>query len=129
MKKNTKIGDLIKAAREKARNGRGLSQAELAEMIGITQASLSEIEGGKSTPRKPTLIVLSIVLDDYFGEDWLREFFEKTIKNEFKAFNHGKLSDLFRRADELNDESIRDMTAVWEMLESEIIRRKKLETD
>lgn len=129
MKKSNKIGDRIKEAREKARNGRGMSQAELAETVGITQASLSEIELGKSAPRKPTLIALAIVIDDYFGEDWLREFFEKTIKNESKPFNHNRLLDVFRRADELNKESVREMTAVWEMLESEIMRRKKLETD
>ncbi len=52
------IGERIKLARENAHDGLGISQAELAELTGIKQASLSQIESDKTTPRKPTLIAL-----------------------------------------------------------------------
>ena len=40
---------------KKARNERGLSQSELAEQMGVTQASISQLETGKRQPT-PALI-------------------------------------------------------------------------
>src|SRR3989338_3410321 len=44
---------------KKARLGRGLSQAELAEKIGITQSRLSQIENGNGSFSAEQLITLS----------------------------------------------------------------------
>lgn len=115
------IGQRVKKARENA----GLSQFELAELTGIKQASLSQIEGDKTTPRKPTLIALSFVLNSDFEETWLREFFKSSVVQNSKEFNHEKLANLFREADQLNSESIKEMEHIWQMLKSEIERRKK----
>lgn len=120
-----KIGERIKAAREKARDGQGISQAELADLIGIKQASLSEIEVSKTTPRRPTLIALSFVLNNDFEEEWLREFFNSSVVREGREFNHKKLAELLAEADGLDTESIREMQHIWDMLRSEILRRKK----
>lgn len=126
VKQNSKIGDRIKNAREKARNGQGISQTELADLIGIKQASLSEIELSKSVPRRPTVIALSFVLGDDFGEDWLRDFFRSPVnQGDSKDFNHQNLAELFRKADALNEESISEMQHIWEMLKTEIDRRTK----
>jgi transcriptional regulator with XRE-family HTH domain len=118
------LGGKIKSARESANDGRGMSQAELAQLIGIKQASLSEIEVGKSTPRKPTLIALSFVLNDDFGEEWLREFFKSAVNKGVKEFNHAALAELLSEADELDEQAIKEMRHIWDMVGSEIERRK-----
>lgn len=41
---NEKLGNRIKTARENARNGKGISQGELAELTGINQTAISQIE-------------------------------------------------------------------------------------
>jgi len=120
-----KIGERIKSAREQARNGKGISQAELSKLIGIKQASLSEIEVSKTTPRAPTLIALSFVLNNDFEEEWLREFFNSSVVKNDKDFNHAELADLLAEADQLDVESIKEMRHIWDMLRSEIARRKK----
>ena len=119
------IGQRIKIARENAKEGAGLSQFELAELTGIKQASLSQIESNKTTPRKPTLIALSFVLNDDFGEEWLKEFFKNSTDQISKEFNHTRLAELFNEADSLDAESIKEMEHIWEMLKIEIARRKK----
>ncbi len=118
------LGGKIKSARESANDGRGMSQANLAQLIGIKQASLSEIEVGKSTPRRPTLIALSFVLNDDFEEEWLREFFKSDVNKGVKEFNHAALAELLAEADELDEESIKEMQHIWDMVRSEIKRRK-----
>lgn len=121
-----KIGERIKAAREKARGGQGISQTELADLIGIKQASLSEIEVSKTTPRKPTLIALSFVLNNDFEEEWLRKFFNSSVVREGREFNHKELAELLAEADGLDTESVREMQHIWDMLRGEILRRKKI---
>lgn len=46
---------------------------DLAELVNITQASLSKIELGKVEPLRKTLIAIAKALDDDFGIDWVRE--------------------------------------------------------
>lgn len=118
------LGGKIKLARESANDGRGMSQAELAQLIGIKQASLSEIEVGKSTPRRPTLIALSFVLNDDFEEEWLREFFRSAVNKGVKEFNHAALAELLAEADKLDEQAIKEMRHIWDMVGSEIERRK-----
>lgn len=45
------IGEIIK----KKRTERGLAQAELAHIIGVTQPAIGKLESGKSTPSSETL--------------------------------------------------------------------------
>jgi len=122
-----KIGDRVKFARENARNGKGYSQGELAELIGLKQASLSEIEVSKTTPRKPTLIALSFILNDDFGEEWLKDFFNQSAEEKLREFNHSELDELFNEANDLSKKAIQEMQPIWEMLKTEIKRRKSLE--
>ena len=53
------MGELIRKAREEA----GMSQAELAQMIYRRQATLSDIENGKTEANTSTLILLAAALD------------------------------------------------------------------
>ncbi len=52
------IGDRIKVARERG----GLSQSELAHKVGVSQKSLSQIETGKTQPRRLTLLAIEKAL-------------------------------------------------------------------
>lgn len=122
----SKIGERIKEARESVNDGKGISQSELADLVGIKQASLSEIEVGKTTPRKPTLIALSFVLNNDFGEGWLRDFFRSSVNMGVREFNHSELAKLFAEADQLDEEAVREMQHIWEMLRNEIKRRSDL---
>lgn len=63
------LGEIIKSARKK----RGFSQVELAEIVGVTQPSLSKIEKGDAEPMRKTLIALAKALGTNFGETWLDE--------------------------------------------------------
>jgi transcriptional regulator with XRE-family HTH domain len=127
MSTNKKIGDRIKIAREKARNGKGISQAELADLTGIKQASLSQIESSKTTPRKPTLIAIAFILNDDFGEPWLRDFFKQSTEISNKEFDYSEIENLFAETNGLSKQSIQEMQSIWEMLRAEIKRRKSLE--
>ncbi len=119
------IGEKIKQARTRARDGEGISQSELAELVGIKQASLSQIESGVSTPRKQTQIALARVLENDFGEPWLQDYLTKT-KNTHKTL-HPELDELLSEANELSEKSIRAMQPIWEMFRAEIKRRKRIE--
>jgi transcriptional regulator with XRE-family HTH domain len=48
------IGERIKLERER----RGITQADLAADVGITSKALSQIEGGKVSPRKTTIFAI-----------------------------------------------------------------------
>ncbi|WP_050764272.1 helix-turn-helix domain-containing protein [Thermus aquaticus] len=54
-----RIGQVIR----EARLAKGLSQAKLAKMVGITQPSLSEIERGICAPSAPVMLRLFKALD------------------------------------------------------------------
>jgi len=64
------MGELIRQAREEA----GLSQAELARLIYRRQATISDIENGKSEVSAGTLTLLAAALDKpiiYFFPRWI----------------------------------------------------------
>jgi transcriptional regulator with XRE-family HTH domain len=49
----------IRALRER----RGLSQRELAELVGTTQSAIARLEGGRISPSLPTLDRIAAALD------------------------------------------------------------------
>ena len=51
---------------------------QLGEIIGLSHASLSSLENGKTLPMRKTKIALAIALGDNFGEDWLDEHINST---------------------------------------------------
>lgn len=52
------IGDLIREAREK----KGLSQSELAKLMGVTRATVNGMEADRSSPTVNTLRKVAIAL-------------------------------------------------------------------
>lgn len=48
---------------KKLRNGKGLTQKELAAIINVSTSAVSQYERGKATPRRENLILLA----EYFG--------------------------------------------------------------
>ena len=60
-----KAGRAIRLAMEvrALREARGLSQRELAELIGTTQSAIARLEGGNVSPSLPTLDKIADALD------------------------------------------------------------------
>ena len=53
---------------KQARTEAGLSQAQLAEMVGVTRKTISSIETGQFCPTAKLALVLCIALDKKFEE-------------------------------------------------------------
>ena len=53
---------------KKARTEAGLSQAQLAEMIGVSRNTISSIETGQFSPTAKLALTLCIALDKKFEE-------------------------------------------------------------
>ena len=53
---------------KEARTEKGLSQAQLAEMVGVSRNTISSIETGQFNPTAKLALVLCIVLDKKFEE-------------------------------------------------------------
>jgi transcriptional regulator with XRE-family HTH domain len=64
------LGKRIRSARKAAK----LTLEELGRRIGISNQALSAIENGKKNPSRQTLMGLSMVLGNDFGEKWLAEY-------------------------------------------------------
>jgi len=64
MSASESVGTRIRAVRQ----ARGLSQTQLAVMIGITEQSVAKIERGKFRPSASTLARLAAVLDVALAE-------------------------------------------------------------
>ena len=60
-----KAGRAIRLAMEvrALREARGLSQRELAELVGTTQSAIARLEGGNVSPSLPTLDKIAEALD------------------------------------------------------------------
>ncbi len=59
---------VLKNRLREARKEKGLSQAELAEMVGVSRNTISSIETGQFTPTAKLALVLCIALDRKFEE-------------------------------------------------------------
>ena len=53
---------------KEARTGKKLSQAQLAEMVGVSRNTISSIETGQFNPTAKLALVLCIALDRKFEE-------------------------------------------------------------
>ncbi len=61
--------DLVLKNRLKdARSEKGLSQSELAELVGVSRNTISSIETGQFSPTAKLALVLCIALDKKFEE-------------------------------------------------------------
>lgn len=58
----------LKNSLREARRQRGLSQAQLAEMTGVSRNTISSIETGQFNPTAKLALVLCIALDKKFEE-------------------------------------------------------------
>lgn len=58
----------LKNSLREARKQRGLSQAQLAEMTGVSRNTISSIETGQFNPTAKLALVLCIALDKKFEE-------------------------------------------------------------
>jgi len=58
----------LKNSLRAARKERGLSQAQLAEMTGVSRNTISSIETGQFNPTAKLALVLCIALDKKFEE-------------------------------------------------------------
>ena len=55
-------------SRNKVRAGQGISQAELANMVGVSRNTISSIETGQYQPTAKLALLLCVALDKKFEE-------------------------------------------------------------
>ena len=61
-------GLILRNRLAEARKERGLSQAELAKMVGVSRNTISSIETGQFNPTAKLALILCIALDKKFEE-------------------------------------------------------------
>ena len=59
---------ILKNRLKEARSEQGLSQSQLAEMVGVSRNTISSIETGQFNPTSKLALVLCITLDKKFEE-------------------------------------------------------------
>lgn len=59
---------ILKNNLKQARTERGLSQAELAKLVGVSRNTISSIETGQFNPTAKLALILCIALDKKFEE-------------------------------------------------------------
>lgn len=59
---------ILKNRIKEVRMEKGLSQAELAEMVGVSRNTISSIETGQYSPTAKLALILSLVLEKKFEE-------------------------------------------------------------
>ena len=59
---------ILKNRLKEIRTQKGLSQAQLAEMVGVSRNTISSIETGQFSPTAKLALVLSIALEKQFEE-------------------------------------------------------------
>ncbi|MDD4772715.1 MAG: helix-turn-helix transcriptional regulator [Eubacteriales bacterium] len=53
---------------KEARNEKGLSQTQLAEMVGVSRNTISSIETGQYNPNAKLALIICVALDKRFEE-------------------------------------------------------------
>ena len=59
---------ILKNRLKESRSAKGLSQAELAAMVGVSRNTISSIETGQFNPTAKLALILCIALDQKFEE-------------------------------------------------------------
>ena len=59
---------ILKNRLKEARNEKGLSQTQLAEMVGVSRNTISSIETGQFSPTAKLALIICIALDKKFEE-------------------------------------------------------------
>ena len=59
---------ILKNRLKEARTEKGLSQAQLAELVGVSRNTISSIETGQFNPTAKLALILCIALDQKFEE-------------------------------------------------------------
>ena len=59
---------ILKNRLKEIRTEKGLSQAQLAEMVGVSRNTISSIETGQFSPTAKLALILSIALEKQFEE-------------------------------------------------------------
>lgn len=59
---------ILKNALKSARSEKGLSQQQLAELVGVSRNTISSIETGQFNPTAKLALILCIALDKKFEE-------------------------------------------------------------
>ena len=59
---------MLKNRLNEIRTEKGLSQAQLAEMVGVSRNTISSIETGQFSPTAKLALILSIALEKQFEE-------------------------------------------------------------
>ena len=59
---------ILKNRLKEIRTEKGLSQAQLAEMVGVSRNTISSIETGQFSPAAKLALILSIALEKQFEE-------------------------------------------------------------
>ena len=59
---------ILKNRIKEVRMEKGLSQAELAEMVGVSRNTISSIETGQYSPTAKVALILSLALEKKFEE-------------------------------------------------------------
>ena len=61
-------GLILKNRLKEARSEKGLSQAALAELVGVSRNTISSIETGQFSPTAKLALILCVALDKKFEE-------------------------------------------------------------
>ena len=59
---------ILKISLKEARAEKGLSQAQLAELVGVSRNTISSIETGQFNPTAKLALILCVALDKKFEE-------------------------------------------------------------
>lgn len=59
---------ILKNSLKEARTAKGLSQSQLADMVGVSRNTISSIETGQFSPTAKLALVLCIALDKKFED-------------------------------------------------------------
>ena len=59
---------ILKNRLKEARSEKGLSQAQLAELVGVSRNTISSIETGQFSPTAKLALILCVALDKKFEE-------------------------------------------------------------
>ena len=59
---------ILKNSLKEARAEKGLSQAQLAELVGVSRNTISSIETGQFSPTAKLALILCVALDKKFEE-------------------------------------------------------------